>query len=86
MKMTNISEFKAHLSAFLAAVEQGEEIEIRKRNLPIARLVPIEKARKNGTVLGCGRGTVDVTGDLTVPLISSDDWEMLDEGSDETSS
>lgn len=77
MKMANIAEFKNHFSRFIAAVEQGEEVEIRKRNLPIARVVPVRTAKPNRTKLGCGRGTVKVLGDLTEPLIPESDWEML---------
>ena len=77
MKIANIAEFKNSLSSFLAAVELGEEVEIRKRNIPIARVVPVKKERMNETVLGCGRGSVEITGDLTEPLIPEGDWEML---------
>ena len=77
MKVANIAEFKRKLSSYLAAVERGEEIEIRKRNLPIARVVPVARPQKNETVLGCGRGTVKIVGDLTEPLIAEGDWEML---------
>ncbi|MEN8162565.1 MAG: type II toxin-antitoxin system prevent-host-death family antitoxin [Acidobacteriota bacterium] len=77
MKVANIAEFKNSLSSYLAAVELGEEVEIRKRNIPIARVVPAQKQRKNETVLGCGRGSVKIMGDLTEPLIPENDWEML---------
>ena len=41
MKVANIAEFKNHLSQYLAGVANGEEVEIRKRNAPLARVVPI---------------------------------------------
>lgn len=41
MKVANVAEFKNHLSEYLAAVAAGEEVEIRKRNAPLARVVPI---------------------------------------------
>lgn len=75
--MANIAEFKNKLGRFIAAVEQGEEVEIRRRNLPIARVVPVKAAKPNRTKLGCGRGTAKVVGDLTEPLMPEDDWEML---------
>ncbi|MCY4027678.1 MAG: type II toxin-antitoxin system prevent-host-death family antitoxin [Acidobacteria bacterium] len=82
MKVANIAEFKNHLSEYLAAVADGEEVEIRKRNVPLARVVPLRAPRRNRTVLGCGAGTVVVKSDLTEPLIPQEDWEMLgDEGS-----
>ena len=77
MKVANIAEFKNHLSEYVAAVANGEEVEIRKRNVPVARIVPIRTPVGNRTVLGCGAGTVTVKASLTDPLIPYDDWEML---------
>ena len=68
MKIANIAELKNKLSEYLAFVEQGEEIEVRKRNIPIARVVPIKAKPRNKTRLGCGTGTVVIHGDLTEPL------------------
>jgi prevent-host-death family protein len=80
MKMANIAEFKNNLSRFIAAVENGEEVEIRRRNLPIAKVVPVTTRRANRTKLGCGRGTAKAVGDLTEPLIPEADWEMHKDG------
>ena len=77
MKIANIAEFKNHLSAYLAAVANGEEIEVRKRNTPFVRVVPIRAWARNRTVLGCGMGTVVVKSDLIDPMIPPDDWNML---------
>jgi prevent-host-death family protein len=77
MKVANVAELKDSLSRFLAAVEQGEEVEVRRHNVPIARLVPITGGRPNRTVLGCGAGSARALGDLTEPLIPEEDWEML---------
>ena len=77
MKIANIAELKNHLSAFLSLVEAGEEIEVRKRNIPIAKVIPIIKKKSNKTVLGCGKGSVKIIGDLTESMISEKDWEML---------
>jgi prevent-host-death family protein len=78
MKVANIAEFKDNLSKLIALVERGEVVEIRKRNIPIARLVPLAREqRKNQTKLGCGRGTVEIRGDLTEPLIPEESWETL---------
>ncbi|RLE32433.1 MAG: type II toxin-antitoxin system prevent-host-death family antitoxin [Acidobacteria bacterium] len=86
MKIANIAEFKNSLSSYLAAVALGEEVEIRKRNIPIARVVPVQTQRKNETVLGCGRGSVRINGDLTDPLMPENDWEMLqDDGNADSS-
>ena len=72
MKVANIAEFKNHLSQYLAGVANGEEVEIRKRNAPLARVVPIRSPGRNRTVLGRGAGTVVVRADLTEPTIPSE--------------
>jgi antitoxin (DNA-binding transcriptional repressor) of toxin-antitoxin stability system len=78
MKTANIGDLKDNLSKFINFVEKGEVIEICKRNIPIALLVPQgSKKTPNRTQLGCGVGTVQVKGDLTEPLIPEDSWEML---------
>jgi prevent-host-death family protein len=81
MKIANIAEFKNRLSEYLALVNQGEEIEVRKYNIPVARVIPVHRPGKNRTRLGCGRGSVEISTDLTEPLIPADDWEMLAEES-----
>jgi len=40
MKSAKVSELKARLSAYLAAVREGEEVVVFDRKTPIARLVP----------------------------------------------
>jgi prevent-host-death family protein len=76
MKKANIAELKNDLSGIIATVEAGEEVEIRRRNVPVARLVPIEVPGPNQTRLGCGRGSAQALGDLTEPLIPESDWQM----------
>lgn len=46
MKSFDIHEAKTHLSRLVERVEAGEEIVIAKAGRPVARLVPIEGARK----------------------------------------
>jgi len=77
MKIASVAELKNRLSEFLALVEQGEEIEIRKRNIAIARVTPLPRKRPNTTRLGSGAGTVRMRGRLTEPLIPESDWGML---------
>ena len=80
MKVANIAELKNNLSRFLAFVESGEAIEICKRNIPIARLIPLgPKKKKNRTRLGIGKGSVKIHTDLTEPVIPEENWEMLKE-------
>ena len=40
MKSVNLAELKNRLSAYLSFAKNGEEIVIRDRNLPIAKLIP----------------------------------------------
>ncbi len=77
MRIASITEFRRHLSEYLAAVANGEEVEVRKRNKPVARVVPVPPPRRNRTILGCGKGSVVIRGDLTAPLIPEGDREML---------
>ncbi len=71
MKIANVAEFRNHLSEYLAAVASGEQVEVRKRNVPLARVVPVRQPGRNRTVLGCGRGSVVVKTDLTAPSLST---------------
>jgi prevent-host-death family protein len=77
MKTASVAELKKRLSAYLAAAEQGEDVQVRKRNLPIARLVGIPRVRKNMTKLGYAKGTVAIRGDLTEPMVPPSRWDML---------
>jgi prevent-host-death family protein len=42
MRTVNIAELKNRLSAYLQQVRAGEEIVIRDRNRPIAKIVPLD--------------------------------------------
>jgi len=47
-------------------VEQGEEIQVCRRNVPVAKVVPASpRTRKNRTELGCGRESGRIVGDIT---------------------
>lgn len=69
MRVVDVAEFKSHLKEHLAAVANGEQVELRKGNTPLARVVPVHRPRRNRTVLGCGKGSVVVNTDLTAPMI-----------------
>ena len=77
MTTANIAELKSHFSRYLNLVEHGEPVQICKRNVAVAQIVPITAKKKNKTKLDCGKGTVVVHGDLTEPAIDSTDWKML---------
>ncbi len=48
----NIHEAKAKLSEYLAAVEAGETVQICRRNVPVAQIVPLPQARKEPRAVG----------------------------------
>ena len=81
MSMTvNVAEFKDRFSELLALVEQGGEVIVCRRNVPLARIEPIRKPtprKAQGSVLGCMKGSVRILGDLTEPCLPEEDWEML---------
>jgi prevent-host-death family protein len=62
----NVHEAKTHLSRLLERVAHGEEITIAKAGRPVARLVPIARARKR--TLGADRGRVTIADDFDAPL------------------
>lgn len=41
MRSVNIADLKNNLSRYLNEVRQGEEVLIRDRNLPVAKIVPL---------------------------------------------
>jgi prevent-host-death family protein len=45
IRSVNIAELKNNLSACLARVRRGEEVLVRDRDVPIARIVPLRGAR-----------------------------------------
>jgi prevent-host-death family protein len=40
MRSVNITELKKHLSTYIGYARQGEEVVIKDRNQPVAKLVP----------------------------------------------
>jgi prevent-host-death family protein len=44
MKSVNIAELKNRLSVYLNDVKAGEEILVRDRNQPVARIVPLARS------------------------------------------
>jgi len=63
----NIHHAKTHLSKLLQRVAAGEEIVIARGGEPIAKLVPIKRARRR--VFGADRGLIQMTEDFEAPLL-----------------
>ena len=76
MKKTNTADLRNDLSAVLDYVAKGKEVEIQRRNVPIAKIVPIKNSTKNLTKLGAGKGTVTFFGDVTESILN-EDWDVL---------
>ena len=58
MRAVNIAELKNNLSAYLKAVKQGEEIIVRDRNVPVARIVPLSSGYEDELASLAARGLV----------------------------
>jgi prevent-host-death family protein len=43
MRTVNIATLKAHLSAHIQRVREGEELVVCERNKPVARIIPCQK-------------------------------------------
>jgi prevent-host-death family protein len=67
MTEVNVHEAKTHLSRLLLRVESGEEIVIARAGKPVARLVPVRRARptrRPGRFAGRGH----IADDFNAPL------------------
>lgn len=62
METVNIAQLKNSLSAYLKKVRAGEEIIIRDRNLPVAKLVPL-----NPTEVSAEELALAASGELLLP-------------------
>ena len=77
VKSVNIAGLRGHLGDYLALAEQGEEVQVCRRNRSVARIVKAGmRAGRNATRLGFARGTVQVLGDVVGPAFADDEWEM----------
>jgi prevent-host-death family protein len=77
MTTANVAEIKNHFSSYLKMVMQGEPVEVCKRNVAVARMVPVNPKPVNKTILGCGRGSVTINGEITDPAMDESSWDML---------
>ena len=68
MTTVNIHEAKTHLSRLLAKVARGDEVIIARGGKPIARLVPIQKAKRMDHLLDLDKGRLWIVEDFDAPL------------------
>lgn len=69
MQTVNIADLKSNLSAFLDRVRNGEELIVKDRSRPIARLMPLA----NGDDLDAEEEILVGAGLLRLPLITKSD-------------
>jgi prevent-host-death family protein len=58
MRSVNVAELKNSLSRYLTYAKQGEEIVVRDRNLPVAKIVPLsadETSREELILVAAGK-------------------------------
>jgi antitoxin (DNA-binding transcriptional repressor) of toxin-antitoxin stability system len=70
MRTVNIGQLKNQLSAYLQLVRNGEEVVVRDRDLPVARIVPYKGS------LSDEEAQLVASGAMTVPE-QEIDWELF---------
>ena len=68
MTTVNVHEAKTHLSRLLAKVARGDEVIIARGGKPVARLVPVQKAKRMDQLLGIDKGQLWIAKDFDAPL------------------
>lgn len=69
----NVGQAKTYLSKLLARVEAGEEVEIARDGVPVARLVAIEPSSRPGQRFLAARGS------LSGAIRIAPDFELSDD-------
>lgn len=81
MKTVNIGTLKNQLSAYLHYVRSGEEIIVRDRNKPVARIVPIRDSARDSSGFDFEKHKADLIarGILRPPIDPAPmDWDAFD--------
>ena len=73
----NVGQAKTDLSKLLARVEAGEEVEIARDGVPVARLVRIEES------FGPGARFLAARGSLAGRIVLGDDFEFTEQELDD---
>ena len=85
MKEIAVYEAKTRLSELLAEVEQGEQVTITRRGLPIARLVSAATATERGTTTQRQRVTATIESlreQRKGVVLEGDSLELIADGRD----
>jgi prevent-host-death family protein len=74
MKSIPAARFKARCLKIMDEVKaRRETVLITKKGKPVARLVPAEETAHD--VFGCLAGELEITGDITAPVVAASAWE-----------
>lgn len=80
MKQIAISKFKATCLAVLEDVRRtGKAIRVTRFGKPVADVVPPSEPAQQPRKLGAMKGTISILGDIILPAIDEQDWEVLAE-------
>jgi prevent-host-death family protein len=76
MKKMAAGAFKVHCLKVMDEVQSKRvSVLITKRGKPVAKLVPVEKAKDD--IFGFLEGKGKITGDIVSPIISPEEWGDL---------
>jgi prevent-host-death family protein len=76
MKTIPASKFKDHCFALLDEVQaRHQAVVITKRGKPVAKLVPVEKAKDD--IFGFYKGEITILGDVVSPAFTPEEWGDL---------
>ena len=76
MKQMPAGEFKARCLKVMDQVRATRQpVVITKRGKPVAKLVPLDRARNDG--FGALKGVFKIVGDIESPVVPLEDWEAL---------
>ena len=79
MVRVGATEFKARCLELMDRVQaRGETYVITKRGRPVARLVPLGRARAAG-LFGFLAGKATISGDITAPAMAAEGWDTVRE-------
>lgn len=68
MIKVNVHQAKTHLSKYLALLDKGETIVLCKRNVPVAEIHPLPRARQRQRPIGLAKKTLKIPKSFFKPL------------------
>ncbi len=76
MKMMPAAQFKARCLKVMDEVQNTREpVTITKKGKPVAKLVPPDTQPRD--IFGCLKGVIEIVGDIELPVVPLEDWEVL---------